>query len=49
MTFSKINVKIVSVEEKTFKHIKERIAGELDILKLQTYFPILDLYFEDNV
>jgi len=46
MTFSKINIKIVSVEETSFQHIKERVAGDLEILKLQTYFPILDLYFD---
>ena len=46
MTFSKINVKIVSVEEKSFQHIKERVSRDLEIVKLQTYFPILDLYFD---
>jgi hypothetical protein len=46
MTFSKINVKIVSVEEKSFQNIKERVLRDLEIVKLQTYFPILDLYFD---
>ena len=46
MTFSKINVKIVSVQDQSFQNIKESIARDLGILKLQTYFPILDLYFD---